>query len=95
MQTFDRQALAQALSDIPTGQFEQVAFVLQIPHGILPGPQTPQAERATALLKWAETSGSGLNEVQATIDEILGDFLERAYPRSILRQSSLSAMSQL
>jgi energy-coupling factor transporter ATP-binding protein EcfA2 len=68
----ERQELIKTLSDLPTAQFEQVAFALQTPHGILPGPQTPQAERAAALLKWAETSGPGLNEVQAVVDDVLG-----------------------
>ena len=72
MQILNRQALAQTLGDIPPGQFEQVAFALQMPNSVLPGPQTPQAERATALLKWAEGNGPGLQDVQAMVDAVLG-----------------------
>ena len=72
MHILDRHELAQTLSDIPAGQFEQVAFALQMPYGVLPGTQTPQAERATALLQWAETAGPGIKEAQAILDEILG-----------------------
>ncbi|MEM9006523.1 MAG: pentapeptide repeat-containing protein [Cyanobacteria bacterium P01_F01_bin.86] len=88
MLSFERTELIKSLSNLPTAQFEQVAFALQIPHSILPGPQTPQGERAIALLEWAETIRPGLREVQAIVDDVLGR--ERSIETSICPYKGLS-----
>jgi CHASE2 domain-containing sensor protein/energy-coupling factor transporter ATP-binding protein EcfA2 len=67
----DRLELIQTLSKLPSAQFSELEFSLNLPKGILPGDNAPQGNRAKALLDWAETTGPGLKEVQSVLLQIL------------------------
>jgi len=67
----DRLELIQTLSNLPSAQFSELEFSLNLPKGILPGDNAPQGNRAKALLDWAETTGPGLKEVQTVLLQIL------------------------
>jgi len=68
----DRNQLLNLLKGLITAQFNELVYVLNIPDEYLPGQNTPQAERAIALLKWASAPGGiGLNRVQAALNAII------------------------
>ncbi|MEO1069449.1 MAG: pentapeptide repeat-containing protein, partial [Cyanobacteria bacterium J06638_6] len=71
MPPFERQNLAKTLSSLPTAQFEHVVFALKVPGGIVPSSTAPQGDRAAALLGWVETTGPGLNKLQAVLAQVL------------------------
>lgn len=67
-----RGQLFKDLASIPGPQFELVLFSLNPPAGNVPGASAPQASRVTELLKWADSIGPGLGEVDAVLNEVIG-----------------------
>jgi hypothetical protein len=68
----NRNQLLNLLKGLITAQFNELVYALNIPDEYLPGQNTPQAERAIALLKWAPAPGGiGLNRVQAALNAII------------------------
>lgn len=68
----DRNQLLNLLKGLIPAQFNQLIFVLNIPDECLPGQNTPQLEKAIALLKWASAPGGiGLDMVRAELDKII------------------------
>jgi hypothetical protein len=70
--TRNRGQLFKALSSLPGPQFELVLFTLDPPRGNVPGSSAPQASRVAELLKWADSIGPGLGEVDAVLSEVVG-----------------------
>ncbi len=72
MALIDRTKLLQTLTALPPQQFSQIEFALEPPAGIMPGITAPLADRAIALLNWAESpTGPGLTPVQAVVNSLL------------------------
>jgi hypothetical protein len=68
----DRNQLLNLLKGLITAQFNELVYVLNIPDEYLPGQNTPQAERAIALLEWASAPGGiGLNRIQGALNAII------------------------
>jgi hypothetical protein len=68
----DRNQLLTLLKGLIPAQFNELIFRLNVPDEYLPGQNTPQAEKAIALLKWASAPGGiGLNGVQVALDAII------------------------
>jgi hypothetical protein len=64
----NRLALFDRLSKLTTQEFAKLVFTLKLPTGIMPGSVTPQGDRVSALLNWAESFTSrGLDEVEELI----------------------------
>ena len=69
--TTDRLDLVQKLSALASGQFNMIVFAVNPPPGIVPGMPAPQADRAFALLSWAESPGGcGLDVVKQAFDQV-------------------------
>ena len=63
-----RVSLSSFMTQMPSSQFGEVLFVLEVPLGCIPGDSAPQQKRVIALLEWAEGStGCGLDEVQSLL----------------------------
>jgi energy-coupling factor transporter ATP-binding protein EcfA2 len=75
MNSLQRKELHQTLSRLPGPQFRLLVFVLKPPEGILPAETAPQADQATYLLKWAETTGPGISSIQEQLYVILDEEL--------------------
>lgn len=88
MSLLNREVLNQTLSSLPSPQFGQLVFALNHPKGILPAETAPQADRANALLAWAESTGPGLRVVQEKLYEILGK--ELPVPEGVCPYKGLS-----
>jgi hypothetical protein len=68
----DRNQLLNIFKGLMPAQFSELVFVLNVPDEYLPGQNTPQSEKAIALLKWASSPGGiGLNRLQAALDAII------------------------
>jgi hypothetical protein len=68
----DRNELLNLLKGLIFSQFSELVFVLNVPDEYLPGQNTPQTEKAIALLKWASAPGGiGLDKVQAALNGII------------------------
>lgn len=69
----NRGQLFASLSRLPGPQFSQLVFTLNLPPGNVPPDSSPQANRVTALLQWAESPlGPGLAQVDALLEEMIG-----------------------
>jgi hypothetical protein len=66
----DRNELLNILKGLIPAQFSELVFVLNAPDEYLPGQNTPQSEKAIALLKWASTRKDGLSSVQEELNAI-------------------------
>ena len=76
----ERQDLAKTLSELPTSQFEQIVYALNVPGGIIPSAAAPQGERVFALLTWTEKTGPGLRILQEALNQVLGKELPELPP---------------
>jgi hypothetical protein len=64
--------LLDTLTSLSAAQFDHIVFTLNPPQGTMPPSSVSQAERAPALLSWAESStGCGLEQVNRVLDEFL------------------------
>jgi hypothetical protein len=69
----ERRMLFTTLCSLPGPQFSQLVFTLNPPAGNVPPDSSPQANRVTALLQWAESPlGPGLAEVAALLAQMTG-----------------------
>ncbi|MGF1570242.1 MAG: toll/interleukin-1 receptor domain-containing protein [Nodosilinea sp.] len=67
-----RLQLSQRLAALPSPQFEQMLFALDLPKGLVAGASAPQGQRVASLLEWAEgPGGCGLTHLQALLDELI------------------------
>ncbi|MDB9528588.1 hypothetical protein PN498_21525 [Oscillatoria sp. CS-180] len=70
-----RDELFDTLARLPSPQFEQLLFGLNLPAGTLSGREAPQGKRVSEFLDWVEGSSSGYTLEQ--VDDILSEFLQR------------------
>lgn len=67
-----RLAIANRLTSMLKGDFDQLLFVLDVPQAYVPSPTLSQQERANQFLTWATKSGGfGLDDLNNAIDAIL------------------------
>ncbi|PSF34942.1 hypothetical protein C7H19_18220 [Aphanothece hegewaldii CCALA 016] len=66
--------LLDTLRRLIPAQFNELSFRLNVPNEYLPHQNTPQIERATALLTWASAPGGiGLTRVKEVVNDFLGN----------------------
>ena len=70
--TMDRKTLFNKLSALVPADFDQLLFEINPKKGLIPHKSSPQAERVSALLEWADSpNGCGLDKVQGVLESIL------------------------
>lgn len=69
----ERLRLVQTINRLPSLQFEELAFALNPPGGLIPSAVAAQGSRATALLEWVESEhGPGLQQLRQLLNDVLG-----------------------
>ena len=85
--SMDRKTLFNQLTTLVLADFEKLLFVINPNRGFIPHRSSPQAERVSALLEWAESpTGCGLDKVQETFQTILNPLLEISQSSSKVEQ---------
>lgn len=79
----ERLHLMQTLSGVVPPVFAQILFIVSPPPGLIGGPTTPQAERAIALLEWAEgPGGCGIDAVRKVVGDVLRQSSAQQVPKT-------------
>ena len=77
---YERLRLVQTINRLPNVQFEELAFALDPPRGLIPSAAAAQSSRTTALLKWIESEhGPGLQQLRQLLDNVLGLAVEASH----------------
>jgi hypothetical protein len=85
----ERLKLIQTLNQLPPTQFEELAFALDPPAGLVPSMMAAQGTRAPELLRWVEgVTGPGLSELLELLDLLLGKSDDAGHTQSIHARTS-------
>lgn len=91
----DRSQLYRILSNLIPSQFNQLAFIINPPMGIVPPYTSSQSDRVFALLTWAESStGIGLEKIQQALGNILTPTPDEASLRGLSSKFDSRLMEQ-
>lgn len=68
----DRLRLIQTLNALPSAQFEELVFAIQLPQSNSPGDSATRSSHSKALLTWVESPiGPGLPELESLLSKII------------------------